>query len=86
MVWEQNSTIIVMATGLQEGGRQKCHQYFPTNDEPVVEFEKFQVEFEDDWDHSDFVISKLKLTQLQSGATREITHFWHVLLTFNSVS
>jgi len=29
MVWEQKSTFIVMLTALMEGGRHKCHQYWP---------------------------------------------------------
>ena len=29
MVWENNVTCVVMATGLLEGGKQKCERYWP---------------------------------------------------------
>lgn len=29
MVWEQNSSLIIMVTPLIEGGRTKCHKYWP---------------------------------------------------------
>ena len=29
MIWEQNSTLIVMVTGLTENGKAKCHAYWP---------------------------------------------------------
>lgn len=30
MIWEQQSTLIVMVTTLMERGRSKCHKYWPT--------------------------------------------------------
>ncbi len=29
MVWDYNINIVVMATELQEAGKQKCERYFP---------------------------------------------------------
>lgn len=36
MVWEQNARIIVTVTQLQEGGRIKCHKYWPEEEEAQV--------------------------------------------------
>ena len=29
MVWEQNVAVVIMVTGLIEGGREKCFRYWP---------------------------------------------------------
>eukprot|EP00117_Sycon_ciliatum_P006978 scpid22840/ scgid10273/ Receptor-type tyrosine-protein phosphatase T; RPTPmam4; Receptor-type tyrosine-protein phosphatase rho len=35
MVWEQGSSTVIMVTNLQEKGRVKCHQYWPTEGDVV---------------------------------------------------
>ncbi|KAF9331524.1 hypothetical protein BG006_005604 [Podila minutissima] len=37
VAWEQNSRVIVMLTREQEMGRIKCHQYWPTAQNPVMD-------------------------------------------------
>ncbi|ELU11630.1 hypothetical protein CAPTEDRAFT_81278, partial [Capitella teleta] len=44
MIWEQNSSIIVMVTNLLERGKAKCFQYWPNADSEPVLFCDLQVQ------------------------------------------
>ncbi|KAI7826112.1 hypothetical protein BC939DRAFT_501802, partial [Gamsiella multidivaricata] len=43
--WEQNSRVVVMLTREQEMGRIKCHEYWPTARQPVMEVGPMRVTF-----------------------------------------
>ncbi|KAF9955252.1 hypothetical protein BGZ72_003910 [Mortierella alpina] len=43
--WEQNARVVVMLTKEQELGRIKCHQYWPTAQQPVMETGVMKVTF-----------------------------------------
>ncbi|KAG0039283.1 hypothetical protein BGZ83_002843 [Gryganskiella cystojenkinii] len=45
VIWEQNSRVIVMLTREFEMGRIKCHRYWPTAQEPVLDLESVRVTF-----------------------------------------
>jgi len=45
VIWEQDSRVIVMLTRETEMGRTKCHQYWPTAEQPVMEFGSVKVRF-----------------------------------------
>ncbi|KAG0268112.1 hypothetical protein BGZ95_002600 [Linnemannia exigua] len=45
VVWEQNSRVVVMLTREVEMGRVKCHKYWPTAQEPVLDLGPVQVTF-----------------------------------------
>ncbi|KAK3808647.1 MAG: protein-tyrosine phosphatase-like protein [Benniella sp.] len=45
VVWEQGSRVIVMLTRETEMGRTKCHPYWPTAEQPVMEFGSVKVRF-----------------------------------------
>ncbi|KAF9137862.1 hypothetical protein BGX30_009810 [Mortierella sp. GBA39] len=45
VVWEQNSRVVVMLTREVEMGRVKCHKYWPTAQEPVLDLGAVQVTF-----------------------------------------
>lgn len=83
MVWEQDVSVIVMVTGIREGGRIKCERYWP---EDVGT--KFQVLTKDgsritmlstdehNRDRSEpYVRSELLLEQ--AGHSRIVYHFWY---------
>jgi protein tyrosine phosphatase len=66
MVWEQNSSTIVMLTQLQEKGRTKCHQYWP-DEEPVtygdIEVSKVSEKNSPNWDIREFTMQYSKQTR-----------------------
>ncbi|KAK3825412.1 MAG: protein-tyrosine phosphatase-like protein [Benniella sp.] len=43
--WEQNSRVVVMLTREQEMGRIKCHEYWPSPKQPVMEVGSMRVVF-----------------------------------------
>ncbi|CAO3572202.1 unnamed protein product [Mortierella alpina] len=43
--WEQNARVVVMLTKEQELGRIKCHQYWPTSEQPILEAGVMRVTF-----------------------------------------
>ncbi|KAF9151407.1 hypothetical protein BG015_006720 [Linnemannia schmuckeri] len=45
VIWEQNSRVVVMLTRELEMGRVKCHKYWPTAQEPVLDLGTVQVTF-----------------------------------------
>ncbi|KAG0051935.1 hypothetical protein BGZ89_003361 [Linnemannia elongata] len=45
VIWEQNSRVVVMLTREVEMGRVKCHKYWPTAQEPVLDLGAVQVTF-----------------------------------------
>uniref|UniRef100_A0A0R3RTS7 protein-tyrosine-phosphatase n=1 Tax=Elaeophora elaphi TaxID=1147741 RepID=A0A0R3RTS7_9BILA len=63
MVWEQNSTLIIMLNKLVEKGLPKCHDYFPSLDSPTREFDTFNVVLKEEQDFDDYVIRDLELLQ-----------------------
>ncbi|KAG0306097.1 hypothetical protein BGZ99_001892 [Dissophora globulifera] len=48
IVWEQGSRVIVMLTREYEAGRIKCHRYWPTSEDPVMELGPLRVTFSSD--------------------------------------
>ncbi|KAF9120676.1 hypothetical protein BGW39_011187 [Mortierella sp. 14UC] len=45
VIWEQNSRVVVMLTREVEMGRVKCHKYWPTAQEPLMDLGPVQVTF-----------------------------------------
>ncbi|KAF9989003.1 hypothetical protein BGZ75_007913 [Mortierella antarctica] len=43
--WEQNARVVVMLTKEQELGRIKCHQYWPTSEQPIMDAGVMRVTF-----------------------------------------
>uniref|UniRef100_A0A915PLY7 protein-tyrosine-phosphatase n=1 Tax=Setaria digitata TaxID=48799 RepID=A0A915PLY7_9BILA len=62
MIWEQNSTLIIMLNKLVEKGLTKCHDYFPSFGNPVREFDSFNVVLKEEQDFDDYVVRDLELS------------------------
>uniref|UniRef100_A0A8C8FXJ2 Receptor-type tyrosine-protein phosphatase C n=1 Tax=Oncorhynchus tshawytscha TaxID=74940 RepID=A0A8C8FXJ2_ONCTS len=74
MVWEQQSSIIVMVTRCEESNRNKCAQYWPSPEREVEIFEGFVVKLNREEHCPDYIIRHLSLTNREKSAEREVTH------------
>lgn len=77
MVWEQKSSAVIMLNRVIENGTLKCHQYWPGGEEEVVMCEMVGLKVENietkPGDH--YNIGILRITHLESGESRDVTHF-----------
>uniref|UniRef100_A0A8C7YC69 Receptor-type tyrosine-protein phosphatase C n=1 Tax=Oryzias sinensis TaxID=183150 RepID=A0A8C7YC69_9TELE len=75
MVWEQQSSIIVMVTRCEEGNRIKCAQYWPSPDRETEIYEEFIVKLTSEKEFPDYTIRHLSLTnKREKNSEREVTH------------
>ncbi|XP_039667291.1 receptor-type tyrosine-protein phosphatase C isoform X2 [Perca fluviatilis] len=75
MVWEQQSSIIVMVTRCEEGNRVKCAQYWPSPDRETEIFAEFIVKLISEDHCPDYTIRRLSLTnKREKNSEREVTH------------
>uniref|UniRef100_A0A3Q2E5B6 protein-tyrosine-phosphatase n=1 Tax=Cyprinodon variegatus TaxID=28743 RepID=A0A3Q2E5B6_CYPVA len=75
MVWEQQSSIIVMVTRCEEGSRIKCAQYWPSPDRETEIYEEFIVKLSSEDICPDYTIRHLTLTnKREKNSEREVTH------------
>uniref|UniRef100_A0A6Q2Y466 Receptor-type tyrosine-protein phosphatase C n=1 Tax=Esox lucius TaxID=8010 RepID=A0A6Q2Y466_ESOLU len=75
MVWEQQSSIIVMVTRCEEGNRVKCAQYWPSPEREAEIFEEFIVKLNGENHCPDYTIRHLSLANKRERcAEREVTH------------
>nr|XP_057928303.1 receptor-type tyrosine-protein phosphatase C isoform X2 [Doryrhamphus excisus]XP_057928304.1 receptor-type tyrosine-protein phosphatase C isoform X2 [Doryrhamphus excisus] len=75
MIWEQQSSIIVMVTRCEEGNKVKCVQYWPSPDRETEIYEEFVVKLTSEDHFPDYTIRNLSLTNRREKSTeREVTH------------
>lgn len=74
-VWEQNVAVVVMTTGLMEGGRRKCHRYWPEKDSPELDAGTVAVSLVSEEDYDEWIKTTLTLTS--GNATRTVIHMWY---------
>ncbi|XP_044217435.1 receptor-type tyrosine-protein phosphatase C [Thunnus albacares] len=75
MIWEQQSSIIVMVTRCEEGNRVKCAQYWPSPDRETEIFDEFIVKLNSEDQCPDYTIRHLSLTnKREKNSEREVTH------------
>lgn len=77
MLWEQGVECIVMTTGLTEGGRKKCHRYWPESPGDPFEFGWFKITVVDAVDFGDWITTTMTLENNKAGQSRTIQHFWY---------
>ncbi|BET03182.1 phosphatase [Nesidiocoris tenuis] len=73
MLWEHNSTIVVMLTKLKEMGREKCHQYWPS--ERSVRYQCFVVEPIAEYNMPQYILREFKVTDARDGSSRTLRQF-----------
>ncbi|KAI1891504.1 hypothetical protein AGOR_G00144490 [Albula goreensis] len=75
MVWEQQSSIIVMVTRCEEGNRNKCAQYWPSMDRETEIFDDFVVKITGEDHCPDYIIRRLTIiNKREKTSEREVTH------------
>ncbi|XP_062251215.1 protein tyrosine phosphatase receptor type Fa [Platichthys flesus] len=73
MLWEHNSTIVVMLTKLREMGREKCHQYWPA--EHSARYQYFVVDPMAEYNMPQYILREFKVTDARDGQSRTIRQF-----------
>uniref|UniRef100_A0A8D3BJC2 protein-tyrosine-phosphatase n=1 Tax=Scophthalmus maximus TaxID=52904 RepID=A0A8D3BJC2_SCOMX len=73
MLWEHNSTIVVMLTKLREMGREKCHQYWPA--ERSARYQYFVVDPMAEYNMPQYILREFKVTDARDGQSRTVRQF-----------
>lgn len=79
MVWEQGTKAVLMLNKLIEKKQEKCSQYWPakTGKEHAMMMDNvnLSLEYIEYKDYSYYLVRRLKLTDLETGNSREILQF-----------
>lgn len=73
MLWEHNSTIVVMLTKLQEMGQEKCHQYWPSD--RSIRYQYVVVEPVTEYNMPQYILREFKMTDARDGQSRTVRQF-----------
>ncbi|XP_060038056.1 receptor-type tyrosine-protein phosphatase S [Erinaceus europaeus] len=73
MLWENNSTIVVMLSKLRELGREKCHQYWPA--ERSARYQYFVVDPMAEYNMPQYILREFKVTDARDGQSRTVRQF-----------
>ncbi|KAK3869100.1 hypothetical protein Pcinc_025578 [Petrolisthes cinctipes] len=73
MLWEHNSTIVVMLTQLKEMGREKCYQYWPNERSQRYQF--YVVDPIAEYNMPQYILREFKITDARDGQSRTIRQF-----------
>ncbi|XP_060555804.1 tyrosine-protein phosphatase non-receptor type 4-like isoform X1 [Ruditapes philippinarum] len=77
MIWEQQSTLVVMLTTKVERGRIKCHQYWPDLYE-TSDFGPLQITCVKEEESASFAFREFNLTHVESAEERHISHMQYI--------
>ncbi|KAJ2948939.1 hypothetical protein O0L34_g5874 [Tuta absoluta] len=79
MVWESESSLIVMLTVLAERGRAKCHQYWPkVGAAPLKATSTLTVHTNSEQSLGHYIRREMSLKETSSGAVRSVTQLQYV--------
>ncbi|VDK47267.1 unnamed protein product [Anisakis simplex] len=80
LVWEQQCPAIVALTKCVEKGRDKCHQYWPDNDQLSVVHADIEVTLMNETVYDEFILREVRLTNLSqsSSLSRTVRHFHYM--------
>jgi protein tyrosine phosphatase len=76
MLWEHNSNIVVILTKLKEMGREKCHQYWPS--ERSQRYLYFVVDPITEYNMPQYILREFKITDARDGQSKVIRQFHFV--------
>lgn len=77
MVWEQQSSLVVMLTTKVERGRVKCHQYWPDLYE-TADFGVLQITCVNEEETPSFAFREFNLTHVETNEERHISHMQYI--------
>uniref|UniRef100_A0A0K0ESF9 protein-tyrosine-phosphatase n=1 Tax=Strongyloides stercoralis TaxID=6248 RepID=A0A0K0ESF9_STRER len=78
MVWEQQVPFIVALTKCVEKGRDKCHQYWPDQDQLSVLYNDIEVTLAKETMYDDYVLRELHLTHMSyDNSPKKIVYHLH---------
>ncbi|XP_070210282.1 tyrosine-protein phosphatase non-receptor type 4-like isoform X4 [Littorina saxatilis] len=77
MVWEQQSSLVVMLTTKVERGRVKCHQYWPQLYE-TEDFGALQITCVKEEETPSFAFREFNLTHVETNEERHIRHMQYI--------
>uniref|UniRef100_A0AAQ5Y655 protein-tyrosine-phosphatase n=1 Tax=Amphiprion ocellaris TaxID=80972 RepID=A0AAQ5Y655_AMPOC len=72
MVWQENTSVIVMTTREVEKGRNKCVPYWPTKEDPQKEVGSFMVTWVSEREATDYKVRVLDIAPVDKSRT-----VWH---------
>lgn len=78
MLWEQNVQMIVMVTGEVEGGKLKCHRYWPKDTREALSFGGYSIEMSEVEAFPTYIARCFQLTKRATGESRFVFHYQYI--------
>jgi len=78
MLWEQNVQMIVMVTGEVEGGKLKCHRYWPDDTRNAQSYGDYNIEMSEVEAHPTYIARCFQLTKKTTGESRFVFHYQYI--------
>ncbi|XP_071799861.1 receptor-type tyrosine-protein phosphatase T-like [Asterias amurensis] len=73
MIWQENTTKIVMLTNLQEGVKEKCQKYWP---DKTAQYGDYVVTLKKEETHADYIVRDFIITlKLEDEWTRQVRQY-----------